>query len=169
MKRFLIITILFLVSLSAWPFEYAGVGFGPNMNLSGGRPSNFFVQGEWQPHKIVGTKLFLGVNEGFWIGAALNFRQNITKIGHGTVWDANFSIPLIFNIKSNSRIAYVGVTAGTSFSFDIDGKSASYFFITPVDILYTPWGWVFSPTSGGGWGKNGSVSCICSVGFRFVI
>jgi len=169
MKRFLIILALFFASSSLWSFEYVGLGFGPNIGFSGDRPTNFFFQGEWQPHKVVGTRLFLGFNEGFWLGVALNFRQNIANLGRGTIWDANFSIPFIVNIRLNSRVAYVGITAGTTFSFDIDGRDASYFFLTPVDLLFTPFGWVIYPASGGGWSKDGSVSYMCSAGFRFAI
>ena len=169
MKRFLIIIALFFMSFSAWSFEYVGLGFGPNLHLSGERPTSFILQGEWQPHKILGTRLFLGFNNGFWVGIALNFKQNITKIGHGTIWDADFSIPFILNLKLNSRVAFIGVTAGTTLSFDINGKGVSYFFLTPIDLLFTPVGWVMYPASGGGWGKDGSVSYMCSTGFRFAI
>ncbi len=169
MKRFLIIIMFLLLPLSAWSFEYAGLGFGPNLHLSGDRPTNFFLQGEWQPHKVVGTRVFFGFNNGFWIGIAINFKQHIMDIGRGTIWDANFSIPFIFNIKNNSRIAFVGITAGTSVSFDIDGKNNRYFFITPIDILFTPVGWVMYPASAGGWNRDGSISLMCSAGFRFAI
>jgi hypothetical protein len=169
MKRFLIILALFILPFSAWSFEYVGLGIGPNFHLHGDRPSNFFVQGEWQPHKILGTRVFLGFNNGFWLGVAINFRQHIANLGRGTIWDANFSVPFIFNIRTNSRIAFVGVTAGTTFSFDMDGKNVNYVFITPFDFMYTPLGWVMYPSSGGGWNKDGSISYLFSVGLRFAI
>jgi len=167
MKRFLIIAVLLLMSCSAWSFEYVGLGFGPNLHLKGDRPSSFFIQGEWQPHKVLGTKLFLGFENGFWLGVAMNFKQNLAKIGRGTIWDINFSIPFIFNITNSLRVAFVGITVGTTLSFNIDGKDYAYFFVTPFDVLFTPWGWLMYPA--GGWKKEESVSYMCSAGFRFAI
>jgi len=169
MKHLLIVIVLFFASFSLWSFEYAGVGLGPDIRLSGERPSNFFVQGEWQPHKVVGTRVFFGFNNGFWVGVAINFRANIAKIGHGTIWDANLSIPFIFNTRLNSRVAFIGATVGTTVSFDIDGKHHHYFFLTPIDILYTPLNWIMYPASGGGANRDGSVSLMCSAGLRFAI
>jgi hypothetical protein len=167
MKRSLVIAMLFLVPFSVWSFEYAGVGFGPNISMKGERPTNFFIQGEWQPHKVVGTKLYMGFYHGFWLGAALNFKQNIAKMFRTSYWDVNFAIPFMMNISKNSRIAYVGFTAGTTLSFDINGQGRYYFFVTPVDIWITPYVWRQYPSLG--WDKELSISYMFSTGIRMSI
>ena len=167
MKRLLIITVLFFVSSSAWSFEYAGLGLGPTIDIKGGGGTHFAVQGEWQPHKVIGTKLILGFGNGFWMGVALNFKQNLMKMFRTSYWDADFSLPFLYNIKLDSRTGFFGFTMGTTFSFDIDGRGANYIYLTPVELWVMPFVWGQFPSSG--WSTSANISYVCMVGFRTAI
>jgi hypothetical protein len=166
-KSFLIIVTLLLLSSSAWSFEYAGIGVGPAISMKGNDGTHLDFQGEWQPNKVVGTKLILGFSNGFWMGVALNLNQNLSRMFKTSHWDANFSIPFIYNLRLNSRTAFVGFTVGTTFSFDIDGRGLRYIYLTPVEIRILPFVWGQFPSQG--WSTSMNVAYLCMVGFRTAI
>ena len=165
MKRtFFILTLLLLTSCKLWSFEYAGFGIGPNIDFKGERATAVIMQGEWQPHRVVGARFFLGFREGFWIGTALNLKYTVLGLGRNSNWGVNFSLPLMLNIHSNSRTAYIGFTAGNSFSLSMDDRGDNFLVISPAEFWFTPLVWRMYPS--GGWDKQVSVSVLCSVGFR---
>lgn len=166
-KRSLLILFLLFVSLNAWSFEYAGFGLGPAISLKGAEATHFILQGEWQPHKVIGSKLIVGFGNGFWLGVALNFKQDIMKVFDISHWDVYVSIPFIYNIGLNNRTVFLGFSVGTTFSFGIDSKGSNHFYLTPLEIRAMPFVWNQFPSSG--WDTSANVSYVCMVGYRKAI
>ncbi len=166
-KRFIITLILLSVSLSAWSFEYAGFGLGPAISIKGDEATHFTLQGEWQPHKVIGSKLIVGFGNGFWLGVALNFKKDIMKVFDTSYWDAYVSIPFVYNIGLNNRTVFLGFSVGTGFSFGIDSRGSNYFYLVPLEIRTMPFVWRQFPSSG--WDTSANLSYVCMVGFRTAI
>jgi len=167
MRRYIILFVLLFTSTTLWSFEYAGVGLGPSIGLKGEKTTHFMFEGEWQPHKVVGGRFFLGFSDGFWIGVAINVNQNLTKLAHYAYWDINFSLPFVLNIQQNFRTAFIGFTMGSSISFDMDGRKIYFLYISPVELWLVPLVWRMYPSQG--WDNTLNIAYMCMVGFRFAI
>ncbi len=170
MKRnlFVIIVSSLIISSNCHAFNYAGIGFGPSFALKGFEGTKFFINGEWKPHKYIGTRFMLGFPDGVWFGVGLNFTYTTTdKFSKKFKWSFNGGVPFIINIHKTYHTAFIGLNTGTSFSFDIDGRNKNYLFITPVELFFFPVTWRLAPN--GGMDLDSNVSLVTSMGLRVAI
>ncbi len=164
-KTILILAILLFVPSAAFSFKSAGLGFGSVINLRGGVPTSYLLTGEWNLHKNIGGKVFVGFVNGFWIGTALNTSFSIHESRSKNFdWSINFSVPFIINIYNGVKTAFIGLTFGNSLSFALDSKNVNYFFVNPAEFVFIPVVWGLSPSTG--FSKGLGISFTFSAGFR---
>jgi hypothetical protein len=101
------------------------------------------------------------------MGVALNFKQDLAKMFKSSHWDVDFSLPFLYNITLDTRTAFLGLTVGTTFSFDLDGRGMYYLYLTPVEIWVMPFVWRQFPSHG--WSTSANISYVCTIGFRRAI
>jgi hypothetical protein len=164
-KIILALLLLFLLPGSLFAFKSAGLGFGPVFNLRGGMSTSYLITGEWNLHKNIGARLFLGFVNGFWIGTALNASFSVFESKDRKFdWSINFSIPFIINIYNGVKTAFMGLTFGNSLSLSLDPSCKYYFFVSPAEFVLIPVTWGLSPSTGFNSGMG--VSLAFSLGFR---
>lgn len=167
MKRALIVFIfaLSIISSNCFAFRYVGVGVGPSLALKGFSGTKYFFNAEWQPSGYVGTRLIIGFPDGIWIGAGPNFAYSTTDaFSESMTLTVNGGPFFVLNVRESVKVAFVGLNAGVSLSFDIDGRGLYYIYVSPAEFFLAPFVWRISPS--GGWSTDANISLTASVGFR---
>jgi hypothetical protein len=164
MKK-LVLILLLLVPLKAYAFKSVGLGFGPNFKIRGDVATSYIIEGNWNPHKNVGARVFIGFLHGFWVGTALNTTFSLHEsMDRSFDYSMNFSIPFIININNGVKTAFIGLTAGNTLSFAIDKTNKYYFFVTPAEFMFVPLTWLLSPS--GGFDAGFEISLRCAIGIK---
>jgi hypothetical protein len=164
-KLILVLTILAVVPINAYAFKSVGLGFGPTFKVRGNVETSYIIEGNWNPHKNVGARVFVGFLNGLWIGAGLNTIFSLHESRNGNFdYSMNFSLPFIMNIHNGVKTAFIGFTFGNILSFAVDRTNKYYFFITPAEFVFVPVTWVLNPN--GGFSTGLEISLRCAIGVK---
>ena len=166
-KKVILVVVLglFVIPVNVYAFRSAGFGFGPNIDLRGDLSTSFMMEGDWNLTRNVGTRILVGVHNGFWIGTALNTTFSLYESASGGFdYSINFSLPFMININHGVKTAFIGFTTGNTISFAADEAHKYYFFITPVEFMFIPVAWGLSPSTGVNTGL--AISMMSSVGIK---
>ncbi len=156
---------MMLIPLEAFAFRAVGLGFGPNIGLRGVIDNSYIIEGNWNPHKNVGARLFVGAIHGLWVGTALNTLFSVYESPSSSFdYSLNFSVPFIININNGVKTAFIGITAGNTLSFAVDKTHKYYFCITPFEFVFIPLTWALSPS--GGFSNRLQISILTQMGFK---
>lgn len=165
LKRFILTIVLLIASTqSSYASKYAGFGIGPDFVFKGNMSSLFLMQGEWQPHKVLGAKFFVGFKDGIWLGPAINFNYLRVMFSKNDYLDLNISIPMLFEVRNSDRTAYIGLSAGAKLAFSVNESNTTFIYISPAELWYLPLVWQMYPNNK--WQNNRVFSIFSSVGFR---
>ena len=148
-KLILVFIILAVIPVKAYAFKSVGLGFSPTFKVRGNVETSYMIEGNWNPHKNIGARIFVGFLHGLWMGAALNTTFSLHEsMDEKFDYSVNFSLPFVMNISNGVKTAFIGFTTGNTMSFSVDKTNKYYFFITPAEFVFIPLTWVLDPNGG---------------------